>query len=106
MHSGHGEAGRESHRMLLADTDVEEAIRKLLGEVQQPGRRGHGGGDGADFGPPRRSAHERIAEDVGVGHLRRAWPPGQWVEGADAVELVDIVFDRWAVPMTLLGDDV
>src|SRR5258708_39880761 len=35
MHASHRETGGKRHRVLLADTDVEEAIRKFLREIQK-----------------------------------------------------------------------
>ena len=37
MHARHREACRERDRVLLADADIEEAIRKLFRKVQQAG---------------------------------------------------------------------
>ena len=55
---------------------------------------------------PRRRAHERLAEDVGVRQLGAQRPAGERVERADAVQLVDLVLDRRSVPASLLRDRV
>ena len=106
MHAGERKSRRERHRMLLADPHVEKALRKLLGEVQQPCRRGHCRSDGNNLRPIGGRRHEGFAENVGVGELRRPRASGQRVEGADAVQLVDLVIDRRAVAVALLGDHV
>ncbi len=105
-HARHREAGRESDRVLLADADVEEAVRELLGEIEQPGRRCHRRGDRAHLGPPGGCVHERFTENVCVGQVRGAGAPGQWIEGADSVELVDLVLHSRAIPVSLLGHHV
>ena len=92
--------------MLLADADVEEAVGKLLCEVQEPGRRRHRGGDGADLGSSRSDAHQRLAEDVGVRHLGRTRPACQRVERADAVELVHLILDGGSVAVSFLRHHV
>ena len=106
MHAGHRETCCKSDRMLLADPDVEEAIRKFLGEVQQPGGRSHRGGDGANLRPPGGRRHQRLAEYVRVRHLGRAGPAGERVKRADAMQLVDLVLDRGTVAVALFRDHV
>ena len=51
-HPAHREAGRERHRVLLGDADVEEAVRELGLELRQAGAGRHAGGDRDD--PPVR----------------------------------------------------
>ena len=106
MHAREREAGRERDRVLLADAHVEEAVGKLLGEVQQSRRRRHRGGDRAHLRAARRGRHQGLAEDVRVGHLGGPRAAGERVEGADPVQLVDLVVDRRAVAVTFLCDHV
>ena len=46
--AAHGHAGGRGHLVLLGDADVEEAVGEAGLEGQQPGRAGHGGGEGHD----------------------------------------------------------
>ncbi len=60
----------ESHRVLLGDADVEEALREFLGEQIEPGARRHRRGDGEDMIVLARFLDQALGEDLGV--LRRA----------------------------------
>ena len=104
--ASHREAGREGHRVLLADADVEDAVRELAGKVEKAGRGGHGGRDGDHVGVPRGGRHQRLPEDVRVGQLGLSRAAAQGIEGAHAVKLVDLVVDGRLVAAALLRDDV
>src|SRR5438105_31973 len=95
------EPRREGHRMLLADSDVEEALRKLLEERKQTGATGHRRRDrdgalirGEDL-PDRVCEHRRVLRRV---RLRRSG-------GRHAVPLHVVLFGR-TVAVALLTVDV
>ena len=92
--------------MLLADANIEKSLREFLREVEKTGRRGHRRGDGADVGVSRRRRQQRLAENVGVSQLGAQGMARQWIEGADAVQLVDLILDRRTITVTLLGHDM
>ena len=103
-----GEAGREGHRVLLGDADIECALRKLACEQIDTGSGWHGGRDGHDPVIVASGANEALAEDPGIGgrvrlrlHLRAA----DEVECVDPVQLVGRRL-CWRVSLALLGDDV
>ena len=58
-HAGERETGRERHRVLLGDADVDEPVRERRLELGHAGARGHAGGDPDD--PPVRPARARSA---------------------------------------------
>ena len=62
-----GKPGRERHRVLLGDSDIEGAIRKSLAENIDAGSRRHRCGDGDDALVLRRFLHQALAEHLGVG---------------------------------------
>ena len=103
-HTGHRQPCREGDRVLFADADVEETVGKLLGEVEQPGRRCHGGCDRTNLRPSHRGRHQRFSEHVGVREVGGARPAGQRIEGANSMQLVDLVLDGGAVAVAFLGD--
>ena len=92
--------------MLLADANVEEAIGKFFGEIEQPGRRRHGSGDGAHVGMRGRGSEQGFAEHVRVRELGAQGPSGKRIEGADTVQLVDLILDRGLISVSLLGHHV
>ena len=57
--AGHGHAGGGGDGVLLGDADVEEAVGEAGLEGEQPGRTGHGRGDGHDARAASRPAAER-----------------------------------------------
>src|SRR5437016_374777 len=59
--------------MLLADADIEAAVREALAEADQAGAVRHGGGDGDQSGLIVGGTKEGFAEDL---RERRARPPG------------------------------
>ncbi len=108
LHALGREAGRERHRVLLGDADIERAVRELLAEHVEPGAVRHGGRDGDDplvlarFRDEAVGEHARVRRRVGLGlHLGA----GHDVELGDAVILVVGCFGR-AVALALLGHDV
>ena len=105
-HAGHREARCKRDSVLLADSHVEETVGKFFGEIEQPGRGRHGSGDRADVGVRGRGREQGFAEHVRVRELGAQRSPGERIEGADTVELVDLVLDRGPVAMPLLGHHV
>ena len=54
----------------------------------------------------RRRRQQGLAENVGVSQLGAQGMARQWIEGADAVQLVDLILDRRTITVTLLGHDM
>ena len=65
--AAHGHARRRGDLVLLGDADVEEPVGEAGLEREQPGRAGHGGGDGDDPFDRRRPPRAAPGEGVGVG---------------------------------------
>ena len=66
----HGQAGRQRHRMLLGDPDIEEPVRELRLEPGHSGPRGHARGD-PDDAPVRSCELDQLGGEDGrvVGDL-------------------------------------
>ena len=102
------QAGREGHRVLLGDADVEAAVGEFLGEQVEPGAGRHRRGDGDDLVVLARLLDQALGEDLGV--VRRAalglgLRAGGDVELDHAVIFVGGGFRR-RVALALLRDDV
>ena len=103
-----GEPGGKGDGVLLGDTHIEKAVRKLGRKGQQAGAAGHGRGDRHHplVGPGQPA--EGVAEHPGVGQAaadalhRRA---GGHVKGPDPVELAGVGLGR-LVALALGGDHV
>ena len=100
--------GREGHRVLLGDADVEGALGKAFGKLVDAGARRHRGRDADDpvvvlgFLDQRVGEHRRIARRSRRRFLLLA---GHYVELAHAMVLVARDFRR-RIALALLGDDV
>ena len=102
------QAGRERHRMLLGDADVEDAVGKLALHPIEPGPVGHGGGNGDDLLVPARFVDQRVGENPGVGGRVGLWlglGAGNDVERGDAMILVVGGLGR-GIALALLGHHV
>jgi hypothetical protein len=101
-------AGREGHRMLLGNADIEAALGEFRFELVEAGAGRHGGGDGDDLGVALRLGHQGLGEDAGI-----AWRAGgrlgllarNHIELLDAVIFVGRRLGR-AIALALLGDDM
>src|ERR1700752_4592757 len=70
MHAAHGQSGRAGDRVLLSDTDVEDAVRIGTGELRQASRVQHGRGDRHDVRTLGADHGELVTEYLG------SWPAG------------------------------
>ena len=70
LHALAGEPGRERHRVLLGDADVEIALGKLLREADEAGAFAHRRRDADETRIARRHVGQPIAEDLRVRRLR------------------------------------
>ena len=105
LHPRARQPGRERHRVLLGDADVETSIRELLGEQVETRPRRHRRRHRDDARVPLRLRHQRLGEHLGVARrLRRRLRllAGHDVELADTVILLRRRLRR-RVPSPLLG---
>ena len=73
------QTGRERHRVLLGDADVEDAIRELRSELRHPGARRHAGRDAHDPSIGTSQVDKLGGEHGGVvGVLRWHAPPSSY----------------------------
>ena len=94
--------------MLLGDADVEHPGGVLAGQLGQPGRARHGGGDGDHVRPVVGNLDQLVREHIGPLHRRRGqWLAGLRVKGAArrVQAVLHVVLGR-AVAVPLAGDRV
>ena len=105
---GHGHAGGGGDGVLLGDAHVEEPVGELGLEGEEPGRAGHGRGDGHDLGSLPGGLEHGAGEGVGVGGRRDRRPTGATEVGLhlEVVQALDVVLLGRGVAPALLGEDV
>ncbi len=107
--AGLGHAGGESHRVALADADVEELVGERVADLLELVPLAHGGGDHGDLGVAAARLEQRVADGVGVGAARRGLerddPVARLLERGGGVEL-DRVFHGRLEAVPLVGQDV
>ena len=102
----HRQSRRERDGVLLGDADVEEAIRKALRELEEPGGRCHRGGDRDDPLVFLGRLAQRFAEDVGPVETLLERRAAVRIERRNPMEFVNFVSNCGAVSLALVGDDV
>ena len=103
-----GEASGRRDRVLFGDAHVEDAVRVLLGELVQPGRAQHRGGDPHEAVVTIGKPHELIGEHARPRRRTRGLDrlPRLRIDLPDRVELVGDVGEGRLVALALLRDGV